>query len=118
MTVAVFMSSFKYFTYNWGWNGKWIFSDPNSVSFKDLHGDVLLKLDREFPGDVGGFAIYFLNIINLKPGEAMYLEANLPHAYLSGSKYCKIPEFLDTKIFAVIMFRFKTKTSFHGEIVS
>ena len=63
------------------------FSDPNSQSFKDLHGDLLLKLDREFPGDVGGFAIYFLNIINLKRGEAMYLEANLPHAYLYGSMY-------------------------------
>lgn len=63
-----------------------LFPDPSSEAFRRLHGDVLLKLDREFPGDVGGFAIYFLNIINLKPGEAMYLEANLPHAYLSGSK--------------------------------
>ena len=49
-----------------------------------MHGDVLLKLDREFPGDIGGFAIYFLNIIKLHKGDAMYLEANLPHAYLSG----------------------------------
>ncbi|XP_052785072.1 mannose-6-phosphate isomerase-like [Mya arenaria] len=47
-------------------------------------GDILLKLDREFPGDVGGFSVFFLNVIHLKKGEAIFLEANLPHAYLSG----------------------------------
>ncbi|XP_060084240.1 mannose-6-phosphate isomerase-like [Ylistrum balloti] len=46
--------------------------------------DVLLKVNKEFPGDVGCFAIYFLNVVNLKPGEAMFLRASLPHAYLSG----------------------------------
>ncbi|KAK3786366.1 hypothetical protein RRG08_022987 [Elysia crispata] len=49
-----------------------------------LEGELLLKLDDEFPGDRGLFAIYFLNIVHLDPGEAMFLEANLPHAYLSG----------------------------------
>lgn len=52
--------------------------------YKQYEGDILLKLDSEFPGDRGCFAIYFLNIVNLEPGEAMFLEANLPHAYLSG----------------------------------
>ncbi|BFZ00521.1 hypothetical protein BsWGS_03560 [Bradybaena similaris] len=46
--------------------------------------DTLLKLDSEFPGDRGCFAIYFLNIVAMEPGEAMFLEDNLPHAYLSG----------------------------------
>ncbi|XP_069105387.1 mannose-6-phosphate isomerase-like [Argopecten irradians] len=46
--------------------------------------EVLLKVNKEFPGDVGCFAIYFLNVVNLKPGEAMFLRASLPHAYLSG----------------------------------
>lgn len=49
-----------------------------------MEGDLLLKLDSEFPGDRGCFAIYFLNVVHLEPGEAMFLEANLPHAYLSG----------------------------------
>ncbi|GFN73913.1 mannose-6-phosphate isomerase [Plakobranchus ocellatus] len=49
-----------------------------------FEGDLLLKLDSEFPGDRGLFAIYFLNVVHLEPGEAMFLEANLPHAYLSG----------------------------------
>ncbi|XP_059177855.1 mannose-6-phosphate isomerase-like isoform X2 [Physella acuta] len=56
----------------------------SSGNIKPYEGDVLLKLDSEFPGDRGCFAIYFLNIVNLEPGEAMFLEANLPHAYLSG----------------------------------
>ena len=63
------------------------FPESRGEDTSHLHGDVLLKLDREFPGDVGGFAIYFLNIIKLHKGEAMYLEANLPHAYLSGGMY-------------------------------
>ncbi|XP_060565731.1 mannose-6-phosphate isomerase-like [Ruditapes philippinarum] len=47
-------------------------------------GDILLKLDKEFPGDVGGFSIYFLNVMRLRKGDSIFLEANLPHAYLSG----------------------------------
>ncbi|ESP04950.1 hypothetical protein LOTGIDRAFT_109203, partial [Lottia gigantea] len=56
----------------------------NGEDISAYNGDLLLKLDNEFPGDVGGFAIYFLNIITLQPGEAMFLEADMPHAYLSG----------------------------------
>ncbi|KAI8772344.1 mannose-6-phosphate isomerase [Biomphalaria glabrata] len=56
----------------------------SSADIKPYEGEVLLKLDSEFPGDRGCFAIYFLNIVHLEPGEAMFLEANLPHAYLSG----------------------------------
>lgn len=46
--------------------------------------DLVLKLNNDFPGDVGIFCIYWLNYIVLKPGEAIYLAANEPHAYLSG----------------------------------
>ncbi|KAL5005524.1 hypothetical protein ScPMuIL_018980 [Solemya velum] len=49
-----------------------------------LNGKLLLTLYKDFPDDVGCFAIYFLNVVTLKPGEAMFLEADLPHAYLSG----------------------------------
>nr|XP_033776901.1 mannose-6-phosphate isomerase isoform X2 [Geotrypetes seraphini] len=48
------------------------------------NGELLLRLHSQFPGDIGCFAIYFLNIVNLKPGEAMFLGANEPHAYLYG----------------------------------
>ncbi|XP_034249977.1 mannose-6-phosphate isomerase [Thrips palmi] len=42
------------------------------------------RLASEFPGDVGCFCVYFLNYLTLKPGEALYLGPNEPHAYLSG----------------------------------
>eukprot|EP00079_Xenopus_tropicalis_P027925 XP_012822360.1 PREDICTED: mannose-6-phosphate isomerase isoform X1 [Xenopus tropicalis] len=47
-------------------------------------GDLLLTLHSQFPGDIGCFAIYFLNVLTLQPGEAMFLGANEPHAYLEG----------------------------------
>ena len=61
------------------------------LSFKDhiLAQDVkaflsqlFLRLHEEFPGDVGCFVIYFLSYHKLVPGEALFLEANVPHAYL------------------------------------
>lgn len=37
-----------------------------------------------FPNDVGVLSIFFLNILQLRPGQAIFLAANVPHAYLSG----------------------------------
>ncbi|XP_038622860.1 mannose-6-phosphate isomerase [Tachyglossus aculeatus] len=48
------------------------------------NGELLLQLHTQYPGDIGCFAIYFLNLMRLRPGEAMFLEANEPHAYLNG----------------------------------
>eukprot|EP00051_Salpingoeca_urceolata_P015423 m.199792 g.199792 ORF g.199792 m.199792 type:complete len:443 (-) comp18397_c0_seq2:15-1343(-) len=46
---------------------------------------LVLTLDKQFPGgDVGCFCIYFLNVVALSPGDAMFLAANEPHAYLEG----------------------------------
>jgi mannose-6-phosphate isomerase len=42
------------------------------------------RLDCWFPNDVGCFCIYFLNYIQLLPGQAIYLGANEPHAYIHG----------------------------------
>ena len=50
----------------------------------DQCGELVLRLNSQFPGDVGCFCIYFLNHIILQPGEAMFLGPNLPHAYLAG----------------------------------
>lgn len=49
-----------------------------------VESELVLRLNKEFPGDVGIFVVYFLNHIQISPGEAMFLKANLPHAYLSG----------------------------------
>lgn len=45
---------------------------------------VALRLSSQFPNDVGIFAPYLLNLLRLAPGEAVFLGANEPHAYLSG----------------------------------
>ncbi|XP_071441570.1 mannose-6-phosphate isomerase isoform X2 [Hetaerina americana] len=42
------------------------------------------RLHSQFPGDVGCFVIYFLNYIELLPGEAVFLGPNVPHAYIFG----------------------------------
>ncbi|XP_037538464.1 mannose-6-phosphate isomerase isoform X2 [Nematolebias whitei] len=47
-------------------------------------GELLLRLHSQYPGDVGCFSIYFLNYVVLKPGQAMFLGANEPHAYIYG----------------------------------
>ncbi|XP_004564602.2 mannose-6-phosphate isomerase [Maylandia zebra] len=49
-----------------------------------ISGDLLLRLHSQYPGDIGCFSIYFLNHVVLNPGQAMFLGANEPHAYLYG----------------------------------
>jgi len=44
----------------------------------------VLKLSVQYPGDVGVFCVFVLNLLRLKPGEAVALGANEPHAYLQG----------------------------------
>ena len=34
--------------------------------------------------DRGIFSVYFFNLVNLKPGEAIFQDAGIPHAYLEG----------------------------------
>ncbi|MCL2731084.1 MAG: mannose-6-phosphate isomerase, class I [Actinomycetia bacterium] len=42
------------------------------------------KAARSFPGDRGIIAAMLLNYVQLQPGEALYLGAGVPHAYLDG----------------------------------
>lgn len=51
---------------------------------KSALDSLFLRLCDQYPGDVGCFCIYFLNVVTLKPGQAMFLGPNEPHAYLSG----------------------------------
>jgi mannose-6-phosphate isomerase len=46
--------------------------------------DWLLELNREYPGDAGVLSPLFLNLVDLSPGEAIYVPAGELHAYLSG----------------------------------
>lgn len=47
--------------------------------------NVVLRLAEQYPGDFGVFAPYFLNYIKMKPGDAIFIGANEPHAYISGN---------------------------------
>lgn len=41
-------------------------------------------MNEHFPNDVGSLCLFFLNVIELEPGQAIFLPAKEPHAYLSG----------------------------------
>ena len=43
-----------------------------------------LRLETQYPGDVGVLCAYLLNYVRLRPGQCIYLAANEPHAYLQG----------------------------------
>ncbi|XP_016446651.1 mannose-6-phosphate isomerase 2-like [Nicotiana tabacum] len=45
---------------------------------------LILRLEKQYPADVGVLAAYLLNYVKLNPGEALYLGSNEPHAYLYG----------------------------------
>ncbi|KAG5519691.1 hypothetical protein PMAC_001847 [Pneumocystis sp. 'macacae'] len=53
--------------------------------YKDVY-EVVLRLNDQFPGDIGIFCAFLLNHVRLMPGEGIFLEANTPHAYLCGGK--------------------------------
>ncbi len=77
----------------------------------------ILSLHQEYPADTGVLAPLYLNLVLLKPGEAMYLPAGQLHAYLEGlgmelmansdnvlrggltPKHVDVPELLKTLIF-------------------
>lgn len=46
--------------------------------------DLVVRLDGQFPNDIGLFVLFFLNYVKLEIGEAMFLKADDIHAYLSG----------------------------------
>lgn len=48
--------------------------------------ELVVRLTEQFPDDVGAFCSYLLNVVELKKGEAVFLKANEPHAYLSGGE--------------------------------
>ena len=75
---------------------------------------------QHYPGDIGLFAPLMLNTVELAPGEAMFLFAETPHAYVQGTgleimansdnvlragltpKYIDVPELIDNTIFEPI----------------
>ncbi|KAI6046985.1 RmlC-like cupin domain-containing protein [Pisolithus marmoratus] len=54
------------------------------VPFERDVKDLVLALNSQHPGDVGIFCAFMLNLVDLRPGEAIFLGAGEPHAYVSG----------------------------------
>jgi mannose-6-phosphate isomerase len=46
--------------------------------------ELVIRLNKQFPGDIGLFNLFFLNYVKLSPGEALFLKADDIHAYISG----------------------------------
>ena len=83
-----------------------------------LRYQVMEKLQRYYPGDIGVLCPLFLNVIELQPGQAMFLPSGELHAYIEGagielmansdnvlrggltSKHMDIPELIHVLTFA------------------
>ncbi|KAF7309751.1 Mannose-6-phosphate isomerase [Mycena indigotica] len=57
-------------------------SRPEDVSSDTV--DLVLRLNSQFPGDIGIFCAFLLNYVHLNAGEAIFLGAGEPHAYVYG----------------------------------
>lgn len=57
-------------------------SQKKEVSMREK---LVLKLQEEFPNDIGIFISHLLNYIVVKPGDAFVMDANEPHAYVFGN---------------------------------
>lgn len=53
--------------------------------------ELVLRLNAQFPNDIGIFCSFLLNYVELSPGEAIFLGAGEPHAYISGGQPLPIP---------------------------
>ncbi|KAF9035626.1 mannose-6-phosphate isomerase [Panaeolus papilionaceus] len=57
---------------------------PHERQGYDTIANMMILLDEQFPGDIGVYCPIVLNIVQLEPGQAIFLGANEPHAYVSG----------------------------------
>jgi len=60
------------------------------LTYAEQHKDdalfaLILELAEQYPGDIGLFSPLMLNVLTLQPGEAMFLDACTPHAYIKGT---------------------------------
>jgi mannose-6-phosphate isomerase, type 1 (EC 5.3.1.8) len=56
-------------------------ADENAT---DAPFDTIIDLATQYPEDIGLFAPLLLNVVTLSPGDAMFLHARTPHAYIHG----------------------------------
>ncbi|WFD35299.1 5'-3' exoribonuclease 2 [Malassezia cuniculi] len=61
------------------------YAAPGPHEVDDEVAALVVRLNSQFPLDIGVLCTFVLNIVHLQPGDAMFLCANEPHAYLSGN---------------------------------
>lgn len=49
--------------------------------------ELVLRINNQFPVDIGTFCAFILNYVRMVSGEAIFLAAGEPHAYISGGKF-------------------------------
>lgn len=54
------------------------------VGVVDLNS-LIPRLQAQYPGDIGVFCPFFLNCVRLQPAMGVFLEPDVPHAYLDGN---------------------------------
>lgn len=63
-------------------------SELSAIFSQKKEDELLTKVfdhcNHYFPNDIGVLSIFFLNIVQMSPGQSIFLAANVPHAYLSG----------------------------------
>ncbi|TDD64478.1 mannose-6-phosphate isomerase, class I [Actinomadura darangshiensis] len=59
-------------------------SRPIQAAVEPALTGVYADIARAYPGDPGILAALLLNHVRLKPGQALFLDAGVPHAYLGG----------------------------------
>ncbi|KAJ1684920.1 hypothetical protein LUZ63_016310 [Rhynchospora breviuscula] len=59
-------------------------NDENKIRSLTEKEQLILMLEQQYPGDVGVVSAFFFNYVKLCPGEALYIGANEPHAYIYG----------------------------------
>ncbi|XP_020578777.1 mannose-6-phosphate isomerase 2-like [Phalaenopsis equestris] len=58
--------------------------EEQKVRVLTVKEELVLLLEKQYPADVGVIAAFFFNYVKLSPGEALCINANEPHAYVSG----------------------------------
>ncbi|ELU39697.1 mannose-6-phosphate isomerase [Rhizoctonia solani AG-1 IA] len=61
------------------------YESGGATSAESQVADLAQTLAKQYPGDVGVFCVFLLNVVKLNEGEAMFLQADEPHAYISGA---------------------------------
>ncbi|KAI3617470.1 hypothetical protein CBS9595_003379 [Malassezia furfur] len=55
-----------------------------ALEVSDEVARLVVRLNTQYPKDIGVLCTYLLNIVHLEQGQAIFLGADEPHAYLSG----------------------------------